>query len=39
MITQNTPTGEVYRFMQWVLDPANNINVAADASEISIYSV
>jgi hypothetical protein len=38
-ITTNTPTGEVKDLLTWVLDPANNINVAADTAEVSIYSI
>jgi flagellin-like protein len=38
-VTTNTPTGEVQQLLTWVLDPANNINVAADTAEVSIYSI
>jgi len=39
LVTLNTPTGEAYDFEQFVLDPANNIALAAEAQEVSIYSV
>jgi hypothetical protein len=32
------PTGEVLRYLQWIMDPANNENVAAATAEISIYA-
>lgn len=38
-VTTNTPTGEVQVLITYVLDPANNINFAAESAEISIYSV
>jgi len=38
-VTTNTPTGEVQRFIQFVMDPANNQNFASESSEVSIYSV
>ncbi|MCI4325536.1 MAG: hypothetical protein L3K00_06625 [Thermoplasmata archaeon] len=38
-VTIGTPTGEVQRFMQFVLDPANNINFATESAEVSIYSI
>ncbi len=38
-VTTNTPTGEVQVLLTYVLDPANNINFAAESAEISIYSV
>jgi len=38
-VTTNTPTGEVQRYIQFVLDPANNINLATEAQEVSIYSI
>ncbi|HYK93813.1 MAG TPA: substrate-binding domain-containing protein [Thermoplasmata archaeon] len=38
-VTTNTPTGEVQRLLQYVMDPANNINFAAESAEISVYSV
>ena len=37
--TTNTPTGEVQRFIQFVVDPANNQNLASEAAEASICSV
>lgn len=38
-VTTNTPTGEVAQLITWVMDPANNINVAADTAEVSVYSI
>jgi hypothetical protein len=38
-ITTNTPTGEVQRLLEYVLDPANNQNFATESSEVSIYSI
>ena len=38
-VTLGTPTGEIERFIQFVLDPANNQNFATEAAEVSIYSV
>jgi flagellin-like protein len=38
-VTTNTPTGEVQRFIQYVLDPANNLNFASESYEVSIYSI
>jgi flagellin-like protein len=38
-VTTNTPTGEVQRFIQYVLDPANNINFATESYEVSVYSI
>jgi len=38
-VTTNAPTGEVLRYFQFVLDPANNINIATASEEVSIYSV
>jgi flagellin-like protein len=38
-VTTNTPTGEVEQLITWVMDPANNINVAADTAEVSVYSI
>ncbi|HYB79634.1 MAG TPA: substrate-binding domain-containing protein [Thermoplasmata archaeon] len=32
------PTGEVLRYLQFVMDPANNENIAAAAAEISVYA-
>jgi ABC-type phosphate transport system substrate-binding protein len=31
------PTGEVLRYLQFVMDPANNENIAAETAEISVY--
>ncbi|MCI4356115.1 MAG: hypothetical protein L3K18_03080 [Thermoplasmata archaeon] len=38
-VTIGAPTGEVQRFMQFVLDPANNQNFATESAEVSIYSI
>ncbi len=38
-VTTSTPTGEVERLIQFVLDPANNQNIATETNEVSIYSV
>ena len=38
-VTLGAPTGEVYRFIQFVLDPANNQNFATESAEVSLYSV
>ena len=38
-VTLGTPTGEVERFIQFVLDPANNQNFATESAEVSLYSV
>ncbi len=38
-VTTNTPTGEVQRFFEFVMDPANNINIASASYEVSYYSV
>jgi len=38
-VTTDTPTGEVARFINYVLDPANNINFASESAEVSIYSI
>jgi ABC-type phosphate transport system substrate-binding protein len=38
-VTTNTPTGEAQRFIQFVLDPANNLNLASESFEVSIYSI
>ena len=32
------PTVEVLRYLQFVMDPANNENIAAQAAEISVYA-
>jgi flagellin-like protein len=38
-VTLGAPTGEVQRFINFVLDPANNIDIAAETAEVSIYSI
>jgi flagellin-like protein len=32
------PTGETLRYLQFVMDPANNENFASEAAEISVYA-
>ena len=32
------PTGEVLRYLQFVMDPANNENIASATAEISVYA-
>ena len=32
------PTGEALRYLQFVMDPANNENIAGEANEISVYA-
>ncbi|MCI4323062.1 MAG: hypothetical protein L3K03_03420 [Thermoplasmata archaeon] len=32
------PTGETLRYLQFVMDPANNENFAAESAEISVYA-
>ena len=39
LVTLNAPTGVAASFMTFVLDPANNIALAGEAQEVSIYSV
>lgn len=38
-VTLGNPTGEVERFIEFVLDPANNQALASESAEVSIYSV
>ncbi len=38
-VTLTNPTGELQQFYIFVLDPANNLNLAADSYEVSVYSV
>ena len=38
-VTIGAPSGEVQRFVQFVLQPQNNINFAAESAEVSIYSI
>jgi flagellin-like protein len=38
-VTLGTPTGETERFIQFVLDPANNQAFATESAEVSIYSI
>jgi flagellin-like protein len=37
-VETSTPTGEVLRYLEFVMDPANNENLAAEANEISVYA-
>ena len=37
--TLGTPTGEVARFINFVMDPANNQAFANEAAEVSVYSI
>jgi flagellin-like protein len=37
--TLGTPTGEVARYINFVMDPANNQNFATEAAEVSVYSI
>ncbi len=37
-IETSPPTGEVERYLEFVMDPANNQNIAAETAEISIYA-
>ncbi|HTP54388.1 MAG TPA: substrate-binding domain-containing protein [Thermoplasmata archaeon] len=39
LVTLNTPTATAAAFFTFVLDPANNLNIASAAQEVSIYSV
>jgi ABC-type phosphate transport system substrate-binding protein len=39
MVTLQPPTGEVQRFIEFIVDPANNINIASFTGEVSIYSI
>ena len=38
-VTLGNPTGEVQRFIQFVLQPQNNQNFATESAEVSIYSI
>jgi ABC-type phosphate transport system substrate-binding protein len=38
-ITLQPPTGEVQRFIQFVVDPANNAALAAQTGEVGLYQV
>lgn len=37
-VETSPPTGEVLRYLQFVMDPANNENFAAESAEISVYA-
>ena len=39
LVTLNTPTATAQEFITYVMDPANNINLASEAQEVSVYSV
>jgi flagellin-like protein len=39
LVTLNAPTGEAQAFLTFVLDPANNIALASESQEVSVYSV
>ncbi len=39
LVTLAAPTGEAQAFLTFALDPANNIALASEAQEVSIYSV
>jgi flagellin-like protein len=39
LVTLNAPTGVAASFISFTLDPANNIALAAEAQEVSVYSV
>jgi flagellin-like protein len=39
MVTLQPPTGEVQRFIEFIVDPANNIAIASATGEVSIYSI
>jgi flagellin-like protein len=38
-VTLQPPTGEVQRFIQFITDPANNIELATVTGEVSLYSI
>jgi hypothetical protein len=38
MTETNIPTGEVLRFLEFVMDPANNQAIALATAEISVYA-
>jgi flagellin-like protein len=38
-VTLGTPTGEIQRFISYVLDPSNNQVFATESAEVSVYSV
>ncbi len=39
LVLLSPPTGTAESFVSFVLDPANNANIASEAQEVSIYSV
>jgi len=39
LVTLSAPSGVAEAFINFVVDPANNINLASEAQEVSIYSV
>jgi len=38
-VTLQPPTGEVERYINFVMDPANNQNFATESAEVSVYSI
>jgi len=38
-VTTSAPTGEVLRYFEYVMDPANNQAIASASAEVSVYSV
>jgi hypothetical protein len=38
-VTLQPPTGEVQRFIEFITDPANNIELATVTGEVSLYSI
>jgi flagellin-like protein len=38
-VTLQPPTGEVQRYFEFILDPANNANLATATGEVSLYSI
>jgi flagellin-like protein len=38
-VTLTSPVGLIEQYITWVLDPANNILFAAEAGEVSVYSI
>ncbi|MCI4343751.1 MAG: hypothetical protein L3J92_06540, partial [Thermoplasmata archaeon] len=39
LVSLTSLSGVAERFIQFTLDPANNINIAAETQEISVYSI
>jgi flagellin-like protein len=38
-VTLQPPTGEAQRFIEFITDPANNLNLATATGEVSLYSI